>query len=74
MAKTFTKDEVKDLESAAQAKGEAKGQKAGTKNAVDQLKAEIDRVKASDLGKTEKKAAIASLQAALSAVKSPIGA
>lgn len=74
MAKTFTKEEVKDLEAAAQAKGEAKGQKAGTKNAADQLKAEIDRVKASDLGKAEKKAAIAHLQSALSAVKSPIGA
>ena len=74
MAKTFAKEDVKAAEQAAQSKGEVKGQKAGTKNAVDQLKAEIDRVKASDLGKTEKKAAIASLQAALAAIKSPIGA
>lgn len=73
MAKTYTKEDVKELESVAQAKGEVKGQKAGTKNAIDRLKAEIDRVKASDLGKAEKRAAIAALQNALSAVKSPIG-
>lgn len=74
MAKTFTKEELQTAEAAASSKGEGKGQKAATKNAAEQIKAEIDRVKASDLGKAEKKAAIAALQNALSAVKSPIGA
>jgi hypothetical protein len=74
MAKTFTKDEVADKVDEALAKGEEKGRKAGTKHAVDQLKAEIGRVKQSDLGKAEQKAAINALKAAAAAVKSPFGA
>lgn len=71
MAKTFTKDEVKSAEEAAHAKGEAKGAKAATKNAGEQLKAEIERVKASDLGKAEQKAAIAHLKNLQGTLKAP---
>lgn len=47
--------------------------KTEAKRAQDQLKAEIDRVNASDLGKTEKKAAIAALKNVGAGLKSPIG-
>ncbi|QKW95616.1 hypothetical protein AXL3_63 [Stenotrophomonas phage vB_SmaS-AXL_3] len=73
MAKTFTKEDVATAKTEGQTAGEAKGAKAATKNAVEQLKAEIDRVKASDLSKPEQKAAIAALKNAQAAIKSPIG-
>lgn len=73
MAKTFTKEDLANAVAAAKDKGYNQGAKAAAKNAVDQLKAEIDRVKQSDLSKTEQKAAIAALKNAAAAVKSPVG-
>lgn len=72
MSKTFTKDEVSTKVEEAGAKGEIKGTKVASKRAVDQLKDEIERTKSSDLGKAEKKAAVAALQNAIAKIKSPI--
>lgn len=72
MAKTFTKDEVNAKVEEAGAKGEVKGAKVATKNAVQQLNDEIARVKASDLGKAEKRAAIDALKSAVAKVKAPV--
>ena len=69
MAKALTNEDVEK----ATSKATDKATKTATKNAGDQVKAEIERVKASDLGKSEKKAAIAHLKNVQSALKSPIG-
>lgn len=74
MAKVITKEDLANATATAKDKGYTQGAKAATKNAVDQLKAEIARVKQSDLSKAEQKAAIAALKNAAAAVKSPIGA
>lgn len=71
MSKTFTKEEVATAKSDGQAAGEAKGVKSATKNALEQVKAEIDRVKASDLSKPEQKAAIAHLKNLQGSLKAP---
>lgn len=72
MAKTYDKDEVAEKVSKAEAKTAEKTTKTVTKAAVGSIQAQIDRVKASDLGKSEKKAAINALKEAASAVKAPI--
>lgn len=69
MAKTITNEDV----AKAEEKAAGKATKTATKNAGDQVKAEIERVKASDLGKAEKKAALAHLKNVQAALKSPIG-
>jgi len=62
-----------DKQQKAVDKAAAKATKDANKNAVDQVKAELERVKNSDLGKAEKKAATAHLKSVLAAIKSPLG-
>lgn len=69
MAKELTSEDV----ARAEAKAAGVATKGVTKSVNAQLKAEMDRVKASDLGKTEKKAALATLKNVQAALKSPIG-
>lgn len=71
MAKSYTKEEVSAKVETASASAEVKGVKSATKHSVTQLKAEIERTKASDLGKSEKKAAIAALKNSIQAINSP---
>lgn len=71
--KTFTKEDVTAATAKAAATAEAKTTKVVTKTAQEQLKAEIDRVKQSDLSKPEQKAAIAALKNVQASLKSPIG-
>lgn len=42
-----------------------------TKNAVDQVKAEIERIKSSDLSKAEQKAALTALKNVQQSIKAP---
>lgn len=70
MAKQLTNEDVQKAEE----KAAGKATKAATKSAAAQVAAEMDRVKQSDLGKTEKKAALAHLKNVAAAIKSPIGA
>lgn len=74
MAKQLTNEDVATAASKAASKAEAKGTKTAMKSATDKVKAQIDRVKASDLGKAEKKAAVAALQATLVDLKTPLPA
>lgn len=73
MAKTFTKEDVNNAKADGQNAGEAKGVKTAKKSAIEQVNAEIARVKQSDLSKAEQKAAINHLKAVAASIKSPIG-